>query len=288
MKNDVLQAIRAQMGAFSKGQKRVATYILENYEKAAFMTAGRLGKEANVSESTVVRFAAEVGFEGYPSMQKALQELIRGRLTSVQRIRVSRELSQSDDVVAEVLHRDMESIHAAIEQVDRSAFRHTVDLLLKAQRIYILGVRSSSFLAGYLNFYLHLILKNVVLVYNASAGEIYEQLVHIGPGDVLVGISFPRYAIMTVNAVNYAHDRGAEVIAITDSTLSPLYAPATASLLVRSDMFSFVDSMAAPLSLLNALIVELGHLRKDEVDGVFAEMEKVWEQHSIFGITEDE
>ncbi len=288
MKNDVLHTIRAQMGTFSKGQKRVAAFILDNYEKAAFMTAGRLGKEVQVSESTVVRFASEVGYDGYPSMQKALQELIRGRLTSVQRIRVSRELSQSDDVVAEVLHRDMDSIHAAIEQVDRSEFRHTVDLLLKAQRIYILGVRSSSFLAGYLNFYLHLILKNVVLVHNASAGEIYEQLVHIGPGDVLVGISFPRYAIMTVNAVNYAHDRGAEVIAITDSTLSPLYAPATVSLLVRSDMFSFVDSMAAPLSLLNALIVELGHLRKDDVDGVFAEMEKVWEQHSIFGITEDE
>ena len=288
MKNDVLHTIRTQMGSFSKGQKRVASFILDNYDKAAFMTAGRLGTEAHVSESTVVRFASEVGYDGYPSMQKALQELIRGRLTSVQRIRFSREQIKGDDIVAEVMHRDMDSIHSAIEQVDRKEFRKAVDLLLNAEHIYILGMRSSSFLAGYLNFYLHLIFKNVVLVYNSSAGEIYEQMVHIGRGDVLVGISFPRYAIMTINAVNYAYEHGAKVIAITDSTLSPLYSPASASLLVRSDMFSFVDSMAAPLSLLNALIVELGHRRKDAVDGVFSEMEKIWEQHSIFGLSEDE
>ena len=225
--------------------------------------------------------------DGYPSMQKALQEMIRGRLTSVQRIRASREQTRGTDVVSEVMHRDMDSIHAAIEQVDRGEFERVVDLLLKGERIYILGVRSSSFLAGYLNFYLHLILKNVTLVQNA-AGEIYEQMVHIGPGDVLIGISFPRYSIMAINAVNFAHDRGADVIAITDSTVSPLYTPATAALLVRSDMISFLDSMAAPLSLLNALITELGHRRKEDVDGVFAEMEQVWKKHSIFGRSEDE
>lgn len=288
MANNVLRAIRSQMGSFSKSQKRVAAYILDNYETAAFMTASRLGKEAQVSESTVVRFAAGLGYEGYPHMQRAIQELIRGRLTSVQRIRASRERSKGTDVVTEVMHRDMDSIHAAIEQVDRKEFQRAVELLLKAERIYILGVRSSSFLAGYLNFYLHLIFKNVILVQNSAAGEIYEQMVHIGPGDVVVGISFPRYSIMAVNAVNYAHERGAEVVAITDSTLSPLYAPASASLLVRSDMISFVDSMAAPLSLLNALITELGQRRKEEVDGIFAEMEQVWKKHSIFGRSEDE
>jgi len=286
--NNVLHAIRAGMDSFSKGQKRVADYILKNYDKAAFMTASRLGKVAQVSESTVVRFAAEVGYDGYPSMQKALQELIRGRLTSVQRIRASREQTRGTDVVGAVMQRDMDSIHAAIEQVDRQEFQRVVDLLLKAERIYILGVRSSSFLAGYLNFYLHLIFKNVVLVQNSAAGEIYEQMVHIGPGDVLIGISFPRYSIMAVNAVNFAHDRGADVVAITDSTVSPLYAPARAALLVRSDMISFVDSMAAPLSLLNALITELGHRRKEDVDGVFDEMERIWEKHSIFGRAEDE
>ena len=288
MTNNVLHAIRSGMDSFSKGQKRVADYILKNYDKAAFMTASRLGKVAQVSESTVVRFAAEVGYDGYPSMQKALQELIRGRLTSVQRIRASREQTRGTDVVGAVMQRDMDSIHAAIEQVDRQEFQRVVDLLLKAERIYILGVRSSSFLAGYLNFYLHLIFKNVVLVQNSAAGEIYEQMVHIGPGDVLIGISFPRYSIMAVNAVNFAHDRGADVVAITDSTVSPLYAPARAALLVRSDMISFVDSMAAPLSLLNALITELGHRRKEDVDGVFDEMERIWEKHSIFGRAADE
>ena len=288
MSNNVLHTIRSRMETFSKGQRRVADYILENYDKAAFMTASRLGAVARVSESTVVRFAAEVGYDGYPSMQKALQELIRGRLTSVQRIRASRERVRGADVVSSVMQRDMSSIQAAIDQVDRGEFQQVVELLLKAERIYILGVRSSSFLAGYLNFYLHLIFKNVVLVQNAAAGEIYEQMVHIGPGDVLVGISFPRYSIMAVNAVNFAHDRGADVVAITDSTVSPLYAPAKAALLVRSDMISFVDSMAAPLSLLNALIIELGHRRKEDVDGVFGEMERVWKKHSIFGRTEDE
>ena len=287
MTNNVLTAIRSRMDTLSKGQRRVGEYILENYDKAAFLTASRLGQVARVSESTVVRFAAEVGYDSYPSMQKALQEMIRGRLTSVQRIRASREQTRGIDVVSEVMHRDMDSIHAAIEQVDRGEFERVVDLLLKGERIYILGVRSSSFLAGYLNFYLHLILKNVTLVQNA-AGEIYEQMVHIGPGDVLIGISFPRYSIMAINAVNFAHDRGADVIAITDSTVSPLYTPATAALLVRSDMISFVDSMAAPLSLLNALITELGHRRKEDVDGVFAEMEQVWKKHSIFGRSEDE
>jgi len=286
--NNVLHTIRSHMDTFSKGQKRVAAYILENYDKAAFMTASRLGSVAQVSESTVVRFAAQVGFDGYPAMQKALQELIRGRLTSVQRIQASRERSKGSDVLTEVMHWDMASIQAAIEQVDRREFDRAVELLLGAERIYILGVRSSSFLAGYLNFYLHLIFKNVVLVQNSAAGEIYEQMVHIGPGDVVVGISFPRYSIMAVNAVHFAHDRGADVIAITDSTVSPLYAPATASLLVRSDMISFVDSMAAPVSLLNALITELGRRRKEDVEGVFAEMERVWKKHSIFGRTEDE
>ncbi|MBQ1674498.1 MAG: MurR/RpiR family transcriptional regulator [Oscillospiraceae bacterium] len=288
MTNDVLHQIRSGMGSFSKAHKRIAEYILQNADKAAFLTAKKLGQIVEVSESTVVRFAAELGYEGYPGMQRALQELVRGRLTSVQRIRASQEQISGLDMISEVMQRDMNSIHAAIERIDRREFQRVVDMLLHAERIYILGVRSSSFLAGYLNFYLHLIFKNVIFVQNSAAGEIYEQLVHIGPGDVLVGISFPRYSIMAVNAVQYAHERGADVVAITDSTISPLCQWSSAALLVRSDMISFVDSMAAPLSLLNALIAELGRRRKDDVDGVFAEMERVWMAHSIFGGSKNE
>lgn len=275
------------MEDFSKSQKRIADYILMNYDKAAFMTAGCLGKKAQVSESTVVRFAAQLGYDGYPNMQRALQELIRGKLTSLQRIQASREELQQD-VLTGVMQRDMHSIHSAIDSVDHEAFDRVVERLLGASHIYLLGVRSSSFLAGYLHFYLHLMFKNVTLVQNAAAGEIFEQLSQVGPGDVLVGISFPRYSQMAIHAVEYARDRGADVVAITDSQVSPLCRVATLSLLVGSDMISFVDSMAAPLSLLNALIVALGRQKNEELSGTFSQLEGVWSKYHIFGKTEDE
>ena len=180
MNENVLQTIRAGMDTFSKGQKRIAAFILDNYDRAAFMTAARLGETASVSESTVVRFASQLGYDGYPAMQKALQELIRGKLTSIQRIQVSSDQMSGSDILGSVMQRDMNSIHNVIEQLDRDAFSRAVDKLLGAEHIYILGVRSSSFLAGYLNFYLHLIFKNVTLVQSSAAGEIYEQLAHIG------------------------------------------------------------------------------------------------------------
>lgn len=288
MSKSVLQTIQSRMNSFSKGQKRIAAYILENYDKAAFMTANKLGKTAQVSESTVVRFATELGYDGYPMMQKALQEIIRGKLTSIQRIQVSDDMMDGADILGTVMQRDMNSIHTAIEQVDRGVFDRVVDKLVHAEHIYLLGVRSSSFLAGYLNFYFHLIFKNVTLVQNFSAGEIFEQMLRIGPGDVLVGISFPRYSKMTENAVHFARDRGAEVIAITDSQMSPLYQLASASLLVRSDMISMVDSMAAPLSLLNALIVAVGRQKREEISNTYSELEQVWSRYNIFGKTEDE
>ncbi len=288
MKDNVLQMIQAEHGSFSKGQRRIARYILENYDKAAFMTAAKLGKAAEVSESTVVRFAAQLGYDGYPEMQKALQELIRGRLTSIQRIQASQEQMASQDILGSVMQRDMESIHSAIEGLDRSAFADAVDKLMKAKHIYILGVRSSSYLAGYLHFYFHLIFPNVTLVQNMAGGEVFEQMVRIGPGDVIVGISFPRYSKLAVSAVDFARSRGAEVVAITDSKMSPLYKAAGTSLLVRSDMISFVDSMAAPLSLLNALIVAVGQQKHEEVSSTFSEMERVWSTYSVFGKAEDE
>lgn len=288
MTDNVLHTIRQHLDGLSKGHKRIACYILDNYDKAAFMTASRLGQTIHLSESTVVRFAAEMGYDGYPEMQKALQEIIRGKLTSVQRMQVSQNQMAGTDILGSVMQRDMDSIHNAIDEADRAEFQRVVDKLLHAGHIYILGVRSSSFLAGYLNFYFHLLFKNVIYVQNSAAGEIYEQIIHIGPGDVMVGISFPRYSKMVVNAVNMAHDRGADVIAITDSQVSPLYAVSSASLLVRCDAISFVDSMAAPLSLLNALILAVGQRMPEEAARVFSEMEQVWTKYSIFGKTEDE
>ena len=288
MTKNVLHTIQANTDSYSKGQKRIAQSIQDNYDKAAFMTAKRLGETVNVSESTVVRFAAQLGYDGYPEMQKALQELIRGRLTSVQRIRASRDQMSGNDILGSVMQRDMDSIHNAIEQVDRAEFDRVVDKLLHAEHIYLLGVRSSAYLAGYLHFYFHLIFPNVTLVQNTATGEIFEQLVRIGPNDVLVGISFPRYSKMAVNAVEFARSRGAEVIAITDSKMSPLYKEAGASLLVRSEMISFVDAMTAPLSLLNALIVAVGEQKNEEVSHTFSEMERVWSTYSVFGKAEDE
>ena len=288
MSKNVLQTIRSRTDSFSRGQKRIADYILMNYDKAAFMTAGHLGRKAQVSESTVVRFASQLGYDGYPNMQRALQELVRGRLTSLQRIQVSRDQMQEQDVLTGVMQRDMNSIHTAIENIDRAEFDRVVELLLGAEHIYLLGVRSSAFLAGYLNFYMQLLFKNLTLVQSSVSGSIFEQLVQIGPGDVLLGISFPRYSKTAVNAVQYARERGAEVVAITDSRMSPLYQAAQASLLVRSDMISFVDSMAAPLSLLNALILALGRRKSEEVSGTFAELERVWSKYSVFGKADDE
>ena len=288
MNKDVLHIIKENMSTYSKGQKRIAGFILENYDKAAFMTASRLGNASHTSESTVVRFAAELGYRGYPDMQKALQELIRGRLTSVQRIEASRNQMIGQDTLDSVLQRDIASLHETLESVDRDEFYRVVDKLIKARHIYILGVRSSAFLAGYLNFYLQWIFTNVTLVENSGGGEIFEQLLHIGPGDILLGISFPRYSKASVNAVNFAKGHGADVIAITDSKMSPIYKIATAALLVSNDMISFVDSMTAPLSLLNALIVAIGQQKNEEVSSTFSEMEKIWSTYSVFGRVDDE
>ena len=288
MNQDVLHIIKENISTYSKGQKRIAGYILENYDKAAFMTAHRLGEASGTSESTVVRFAAELGYRGYPDMQKALQELIRGRLTSVQRIEASRSQMVGQDTLDSVLQRDIASLHETLESVDRDEFYRVVDKLIKARHIYILGVRSSAFLAGYLNFYLQWIFTNVTLVENSGGGEIFEQLLHIGPGDILLGISFPRYSKASVNAINFAKEHGADVIAITDSKMSPIYKIATAALLVSNDMISFVDSMTAPLSLLNALIVAIGQQKNEEVSSTFSEMEKIWSTYSVFGRVDDE
>ena len=288
MAKSVLHTIESNMKTFSKGQKKIAAYILENYDKAAFMTASKLGSLVGVSESTVVRFASELGYEGYPSMQRALQEMIRSRLTSTQRIKSAEDNLAGPDGLAAVVQSDIDKLRRIVDETDREDFDEVCRKIMTARRIYILGTRSSTFVAGYLNFYLHLMFENVTLVEANAAGEIFEQLFRIGPGDVLIAITFPRYSKVTMNTVKFAKDRGATIVAITDSELSPLYQQADVSLLVTSDMFSFVDSMVAPISMINALLVALGYRKGQDVSATFAELESIWDEYGVFGRADDE
>ena len=288
MAKNILHTIEQNMSGFSKGQKRIGHYILENYDKAAFMTASKLGKLVSVSESTVVRFASELGYDGYPSMQRALQEMIRSRLTSTQRIQAAGTMYSGHDVLGSVLQSDIEKLRKMAGEEDRENFSHVVEQIKDARHIYILGVRSSSFVAGYLNFYMHLMFENVTLVQTNAAGEILEQLFRIGPEDVLLAISFPRYSKVTISTVQFARDRGATIIAVTDNDLSPIYQMADAALLAPCEMISFVDSMVAPLSLINALLVAMAGQMGERVSTTFAELEDIWNEYGVFGKTDDE
>ena len=288
MAKSILHTIENNMSSFSKGQKRIAGYILENYDKAAFMTASKLGKLVGVSESTVVRFASELGYDGYPSMQRALQEMIRSRLTSTQRIQAAGDLFDHQDLLGAVLQSDIDKLREIVGEADRTEFDNVVERIMRARHIYILGVRSSLFVAGYLNFYMHLLCENVTLVQSNAAGEIFEQLFRIGPEDVMIAISFPRYYKVTMNTVKFAQDRGASIIAITDNELSPVYQMSDAALLAPCEMISFVDSMVAPLSLINALLVALAHRMGTDVSTTFAELEDIWNEYGVFGKMDDE
>ena len=288
MTRNILHILEERMDTFSKGQRRIARFILDHYDEAAAMTASRLGKLAGVSESTVVRFASELGYDGYPSMQRALQEILRGRLTSTQRIQAAGSLLAGHDVLGAVLQSDIEKLREVVSQADRRAFAGVVDKIQAARHVYILGARSSTFVAGYLNFYLHLLMENVTLVQASAAGEIFEQLFRIGPGDVMIAISFPRYSNVTVNTVKFAKARGATIVAITDNQRSPVYRMSDAALLAPSEMISFVDSMVAPLSLINALVVALaGRLGRDAA-ATFSQLESIWNEYGVFGKADDE
>ena len=288
MGKNILHNLESGIDGFSKGQKRIAFYILENYDKAAFMTASKLGQLAEVSESTVVRFASELGYDGYPSMQRALQEMIRSRLTSTQRIRAAGGLLERQDLLSAVIQSDIDKLRQMSGGADQREFDRVVDQLLDCRHIYILGVRSSSFVAGYLNFYMHLLTENVTLVQSNAAGEIFEQLLRIGPEDVMLAISFPRYSKVTLNTVKFAQDRGATIVAITDNKLSPLYQMSDEALLAPCEMISFVDSMVAPLSLVNALLIAIGRRLGTDVTKTFGELENIWNEYGIFGKMDDE
>lgn len=280
--------IQGNLTKFSKGQKQIARYIIEHYDKAAFMTASRLGQTVGVSESTVVRFATELGYDGYPHLQRALQEMIRNKLTAVQRMEVTNDRMGNRDVLQSVLTTDIDKIRMTLDEVDREAFQGSVDAILRARRIYILGVRSSSALAAFLGFYFSLLFDNVRLLQGNGGSEVFEQLLHVAPEDVFIGISFPRYSKRTLSAMKYSKDHGAQVIALTDSRLSPLTRYADHVLIAKSDMASFVDSLVAPLSVLNALIVAVGMGKKKEIEQTFERLETIWDEYEVYEKLEDE
>lgn len=282
MAADILTMIQSQIHAFSKGQKLIANYILSSYDKAAFMTASKLGKTVNVSESTVVRFAAELGFDGYPSMQKTLQELVRNKLTSVQRIEVANDRIGNQDVVASVLQSDIDAIRMTSESLDRREMAASVDTILQARHIYIVGVRSSAAIASFLNFYFRNIFQNVCLVTPAATSEMFEQMLHVTKGDVVIGISLPRYSSSTVKLMQYAHASGAAVIVITDKRDAPAGKLADHVLLAKSDMVSVVDSLVAPMSVVNALIVSVGRRQEKQLTKTFEDLEQLWEDYEVY------
>lgn len=285
--NDLMSKIQTNLSGFSKGQRLIARYIAEHYDKAAFMTASRLGATVGVSESTVVRFATELGYDGYPHLQKALQEMIRNRLTAVQRMEVAGDRMGNRDVLETVLGSDVEKIRMTLDELDRDAFHQTAEAIVRARKIYILGVRSASALANFMGFYFTLLFENVRVLYTNSVSEIFEQILRIGPEDVFIGISFPRYSQRTLSAMKYSKDRGAKVVALTDSRLSPLARYADHTLIAKSDMASFVDSLVAPLSVINALIVQVSLGRQQEVESTFNQLETIWDEYHIYETVED-
>lgn len=281
-KYDLIEKIQDRFSTLSKGQKLIANYIINHYDKAAYMTAAKLGEVVGVSESTVVRFALELDFDGYPKLQKDLQELIKSKLTAVQRIEVSSNRISEDNILKSVLQSDMDKIKKTLEEIDHSTFNNIVESLVKARKIFIIGVRSSSSLAGFLGFYLNLIVEDVRLVQTTSTSEMFEQVLNADERDVVIGISFPRYSRRTLKAMQYVKSQGATVVAITDSYESPLADYADHCLIARSDMASFVDSLVAPLSVINALIVALASRKKEYVYNTFEKLEKIWDEYDVY------
>ena len=280
--NDLMSKIQNNLSTFSKGQRLIAKYIIEHYDKAAFLTASKLGATVGVSESTVVRFATELGYGGYPQLQKALQEMIRNKLTAVQRMEVTSDRMVDQDILRSVLSSDIDKIRMTLDEIDRSSFEAAVEAILHARNIYILGVRSSASLSGFLGFYFNLMFDNVKLIHTNSVSEIFEQILRVGDGDVVLGVSFPRYSKRTLKALEYSKKSGATVIALTDSRLSPLSQTADYTLLAKSDMASFVDSLVAPLSVVNALIVAIGMRKQKEISETFTHLESIWDEYEVY------
>jgi len=270
------------MDQFSKGQKRIAQYILEHADEAAFMTAFKLGETVGVSESTVVRFAAELGFDGYPKLQKAVRDLIRSKLNSIQRIEVTKSRMADDEVLENILQSDIANLKQTLEELPNDTFNNAVDAIINARKVYIFGAGSCRSLANFTAYYLKMMLGDIHLVYTSSEMEILEEMFHINENDVLIGLSFPRYSSKAVRTLHFAHSRKAQIVAITDSQLSPIAQYADYLLLAHSDMATIVDSLVAPLSIINALIVAVAVKTLDKNRGKLNELEELWDTYSLY------
>lgn len=284
--NELLNKIDKNYEQMSKGQKLLADYILKNYDKAVFLTAAKLGKVVGVSESTVVRFATQLGYQGYPGFQKALEELVRNKLNSIQRMEVTYGRISQSEILASVLQSDIEKIKLTLANMDQNAFELAVDTILNAKRIYVVGIRSCAPLANFLSFYLNLIFDNVTSVHTNSSSEIFEQLIRIGAEDVIIGISFPRYSMRTLKALEFASNRKAKVITLTDSVHSPMTLYSSCNLIARSDMASIVDSLVAPLSVVNALVVALCMKKQNDVIATLETLEQIWDEYQVYSSDE--
>ncbi|MCI9340706.1 MAG: MurR/RpiR family transcriptional regulator [Dorea sp.] len=281
-KNELWKKIEDGYPKFSKGQRKLADFIQKDYDKAAFLTAARMGEEVGVSESTVVRFAMALGYEGYPGFQKALGEMVRTKLNSIQRMEVTYGRISQGEILATVLHSDIEKIKLTMEAIDHETFEMAVDTILNARKIFVVGIRSCAPLASFLSFYLNLVCDNVIAVNTNSPSEIFEQMLRINEEDAIIGISFPRYSMRTLKALEYASNRKAKVITLTDSVHSPMTLYSSCNLIARSDMASIVDSLVAPLSVVNALVVALCMKKQKEVITTLETLEEIWDEYQVY------
>jgi len=288
MSQNIISQITEKYDKLSKGHKAIARFVIENYDKAAYMNVEQLSQITGVSEATVVRFSSEMGYEKYQKFQHAVWEYAKSKLTSVQRMDLTYARLNTEDILTDVLNSDVDKIRTTLSTIDHEEFEKIVDTICKAKHIYIVGLRSASYLAGLLGFYLNLVFDKVTVVSSISASEIFEQLFRVGPEDVVIGISFPRYSKRTINALRYAKSKGVTVIGITDGALSPIKVNADYSLLARSDAESFVDSLVAPLSVINALIVALALKNKDEICKNFELLEHIWHEYDVYDDSDDE
>lgn len=279
---DLSNRINESYGKLSKGQKRLAAYITDNYDKAVFLTAAKLGEIVGVSESTVVRFATHLGYKGYPEFQEALEELVKNKLNSIQRMEVTYGRINQSKILDTVLRSDAEKLHSTLEKIDEQVFDLAVDTILNAKHIYIIGIRSCAPLASFMAFYFNLIFENVHLIQTSSSSEIFEQMVRIGKDDVIIGISFPRYSMRTLKAMEFANNRNAKVITLTDSVHSPMNLYSSCNLIADSDMASIVDSLVAPLSVINALIVALCMKKQTKVAKTLEMLEDIWDEYQVY------
>lgn len=284
-KSNIMERIKAKYPKFSKSQKIIADFIMAHYDKAAFMTASRLGEQVNISESTVVRFANALGYSGYPTLQKALQELIKTKLTTVQRLELSNNQVTQDSMIQDIIKSDIQNIQATLDELNKDEFFKIINAIYNARRIYVIGFRTSTILTEFLGYYLNLLLDNVTVV-NYGISDVFEQFIRVNHEDVVIGISFPRYSRKTTEILEFVKEKGAQVVAITDSELSPLIKFCDYKLIAKSNMVSFVDSLTAPMSLINALIISIAMSEKENLTDIFKNLEDIWDRYDIYTSTD--